>query len=370
MTTKPLLLALAALGCAQQLASQEVARQSFFKAPTGSELIAADLHIHTVFSDGNVWPTIRVDEARREDLDLISLTEHLEYQPHKRDIPNPDRNRAFELALRHRKEGEQLMVVNGSEITRSMAPGHINAVFIEDANKLLVDDAREALVEANRQEAYVFWNHPQWEAQRKDGIARLEPWHEEVISAGLLHGIEVVNDLTFSEEALQIALDRNLTIMGNSDVHGIADWQYRIPEGNHRPMTFVLASERSPEAIKAALKARRTVVWFNDLLVGRAEHLIAVLEANLRVAPLKYEVSPLIARVVIHNDGAQDLTLRYTGPFTFHAHTNMFVVPARGSIELDVKTLEALEQFEFPVVVENTRVAPKTPATLTLKLKK
>jgi hypothetical protein len=367
---KTLITSFAIIGLSAQLASQEVARQSFFKAPTGSELIAADLHIHTVFSDGNVWPTIRVDEARREDLDLISLTEHLEYQPHKRDIPNPDRNRAFELALRHRKEGEQLMVVNGSEITRSMAPGHINAVFIEDANKLMVDDAREALVEANRQGAYVFWNHPQWEAQRKDGIARLEPWHDEVIKAGLLHGIEVVNDLTLSEEALQIALDRNLTIMGNSDVHGIADWQYEIPEGNHRPMTFVLASERSPEAIKAALKAGRTVVWFNDLLVGRAEHLIAVLEANLRVAPLKYEVSPLIARVVIHNDGAQDLTLRYTGPYTFHAHTNMFVVPAHGSIELDVKTLESLEKLDFPVLVENTRVAPKTPASLSLKVTK
>ena len=136
---KTLITSFAIIGLSAQLASQEVARQSFFKAPTGSELIAADLHIHTVFSDGNVWPTIRVDEARREDLDLISLTEHLEYQPHKRDIPNPDRNRAFELALRHRKEGEQLMVVNGSEITRSMAPGHINAVFIEDANKLMVD---------------------------------------------------------------------------------------------------------------------------------------------------------------------------------------------------------------------------------------
>jgi hypothetical protein len=363
-------LTVCAFAVAGTLSAQEVVSQGFFKAPKGVELIAADLHIHTVFSDGNVWPTIRVDEARREDLDLISLTEHLEYQPHKRDIPNPDRNRAFELALRHRKEGEQLMVVNGSEITRSMAPGHVNAVFIEDANKLMVEDAREALVEANRQGAYVFWNHPHWEAQRQDGIARLEPWHDEVIKAGLLHGIEVVNDLTFSEEALQIALDRNLTIMGTSDIHGIADWQYHIPEGNHRPMTFVLAAERNPDAIKAALKSGRTVVWFNDLIVGRAEHVESVLSANVRVEPLTYEVSPRIARVVIHNDGAQDLNLRYTGPFSFHAHTELFTVPAHGSIELDVKTLEALDRLDFPVQVENSRVAPKTPATLLLHISK
>lgn len=364
------ILSVCVIATAGTLSAQEVVSQGFFKAPKGVELIAADLHIHTVFSDGNVWPTIRVDEARREDLDLISLTEHLEYQPHKRDIPHPDRNRAFELALRHRKEGEQLMVVNGSEITRSMAPGHVNAVFIEDANKLIIEDAREALVEANRQGAYVFWNHPHWEAQRKDGIARLDSWHDEAIKSGLLHGIEVVNDLTFSEEALQIALDRNLTIMGTSDVHGIADWQYHIPEGNHRPMTLVLAAERSLEGIKTALKAGRTVVWFNDLIVGRAEHVQSVIGANLRVDPLTYEVSPLIARVVLHNDGAQDLVLRYTGPYTFHANTELFTVPARGSIELDVKTLEALERFDFPVQVENSRVAPKTPATLLLKVSK
>jgi len=38
--------------------------------------LKTDLHQHTVFSDGNVWPTIRVQEALRENLDAISLTEH------------------------------------------------------------------------------------------------------------------------------------------------------------------------------------------------------------------------------------------------------------------------------------------------------
>jgi hypothetical protein len=48
----------------------------------------------------------------------------------------------------------------------------------------------------------------------------------------------------------------------------------------------------------------------------------------------------------------------------------LFVVPAHGSIELDVKTLEALEQLDFPVLVENSRIAPKTPASLSLKVAK
>ena len=62
--------------------------------------LKTDFHIHSVFSDGTVWPSIRVQEALRENLDAISLTEHLEYQPHKSDIPHPDRNRAHEIALK------------------------------------------------------------------------------------------------------------------------------------------------------------------------------------------------------------------------------------------------------------------------------
>ena len=35
------------------------------------------------------------------------------------------------------QKGEKLQVINGSEITREMPPGHINAVFVKDANALL-----------------------------------------------------------------------------------------------------------------------------------------------------------------------------------------------------------------------------------------
>lgn len=97
--------------------------------------LKADLHIHTVFSDGNVWPTIRVQEALRENLDAISLTEHLEYQPHKADIPHPDRNRSYNLALAEAAKHD-LLIVPGSEITRSEPVGHSNAVFINDANNI------------------------------------------------------------------------------------------------------------------------------------------------------------------------------------------------------------------------------------------
>ena len=63
----------------------------------GYTTLKCDFHMHTVFSDGLVWPTVRVDEAYREGLDAIALTEHIEYRPHKKDIV-ADHNRSFDVA--------------------------------------------------------------------------------------------------------------------------------------------------------------------------------------------------------------------------------------------------------------------------------
>ena len=52
--------------------------------------LVADLHTHSIFSDGHVWPNIRVEEALRNGLDVLAITEHLEYQPHIAYIPNKD----------------------------------------------------------------------------------------------------------------------------------------------------------------------------------------------------------------------------------------------------------------------------------------
>ena len=187
----------------------------------GSKTLVSDLHMHTVFSDGSVWPNIRVSEAEKDGLDFISATEHLEYQPWKKDIPHPDRNRAFEVAKSF-SDGTEVIVLNGSEITRSMPPGHANAIFLKDANRLLVKDPMDAFIEAKKQDAFVFWNHPNWTNQSPDGSVPLMEMHKNLIKDKLLDGIEVVNDTTFSDEAFQIALDYDLTIIGGSRKRNMA----------------------------------------------------------------------------------------------------------------------------------------------------
>ena len=213
------------------LIAQEQSRKIEFPDIPGYETLVCDLHQHTVFSDGSVWPDIRVREAIYDGVDAIAITDHLEYQPHKEDIPHPDRNRSYEIArsVAEEQDGE-LMVIRGVEITRSMPPGHCNAIFIEDANKLLQDDPLAVFREAKAQGAFVFWNHPHWTAQYPDGVAKLTDMHKQLIEENLLHGIEVVNETTYSDEALEIALENNLAIMGTSDIHGLIDWLFDIPD--------------------------------------------------------------------------------------------------------------------------------------------
>ena len=79
------------------------------------------------------------EEAQREGFELIAITDHLEYQPKKEDIPNPDFNRSYQIA-KESVGGGDLIVLPGSEITRNMPPGHFNAIFIKDANKLLFEN--------------------------------------------------------------------------------------------------------------------------------------------------------------------------------------------------------------------------------------
>ena len=101
------------------LSSDDNKRKIEFPNIPGSITLVCDLHMHTVFSDGSVWPNIRVQEAQKDGVDFISTTEHLEYQPWKDDIPHPNRNRGYQVAKEYASNTD-VIVINGSEITRNM----------------------------------------------------------------------------------------------------------------------------------------------------------------------------------------------------------------------------------------------------------
>lgn len=362
----PILLLL--LFSAPEAIAQHIEERSIdFPDVPGYLTLVCDLHMHTVFSDGKVWPNIRVEEAQRDGLDAIAITEHLEYQPHSHDIPHPDRNRSFEIA-QATSQDKELIVINGSEITRSMPPGHANAIFLTDTNPLLTDDPVTAYREAIRQDAFVFWNHPNWTSQRKDGVATLTDMHRMLIDEGLLHGIEIANETTYSDEALAIALEHDLTLIGTSDIHGLVDWQFDVPRGGHRPVTLVFAEERSADAIKAGLRARRTVVWFDNTLIGREEHLAPLIKASVSVVDAQYLGETTVLAVTVRNHSDAAFLLKNRSDMTFHDAASVIELPAHADTRLEVKTLERTTSVTVAFEVLNAVTAPGAHPTLTITI--
>lgn len=365
ISTLSLILTLSLISFAQH--PQTHGRGILFPDIPGYRTLKVDLHQHTVFSDGDVWPSIRVEEAIKDNLDAISLTDHLEYQPHKLDIPHPDRNRVYAIAQKTAKESNSdLIIINGSEITRRLPPGHSNAIFLKDANKMLITDSIEVFREAKRQGAFTFWNHPHWLGQVKDGVAKLTAMHKYLLKEKLLDGIEVVNDLTYSEEALQIALDEDLTMIGSSDIHGLIDWQYDIPEGGHRPITLVFAKEKSEAGLKEALFAKRTAVWFNNTLIGRDEFLVPLIRQSLSVDTAFYYRKTSVLTVMIRNSSSTEYILENKSAYLFHDNANLVTLKANGTTKIEVKALEHLASLELKFEVLNAVTAPKKHPEITI----
>lgn len=368
MKLQPLLIAFFASAFVfSQEHSHKSSRILVFPDVPGYRTLKTDLHQHTVFSDGNVWPTIRVMEALRDNLDVISLTEHIEYQPHKEDIPHPDRNRSYELALQEAKDHD-LLIIHGSEITRKPPMGHSNAVFIQDANTLLNDKAEDSFAEAKKQGAFVFWNHPAWHPQSPNGNPILSDFQKERIQKGELHGIEIINMGDYAEESLALALEHNLTIMGNSDIHGLIDWDY-TEKGHDRPITLVFAKEKTQESVKEALFAGRTVAVYNSLLVGKKENLTPLLKACIQIEKAQYINKTSILEVTLKNVSSSDLIFENQMPYTFYSSSPVFTISAGETKTINIKTLERKDGLTLTLKALGAYVAPKVQPIVEWEIK-
>ncbi len=70
----------------------------------GYKTLKCDFHVHTVFSDGKVWPDVRVNEAWQQGYDAIAITDHIEYRPFK-DVVLGDFNESYKIA---KKRADQI----------------------------------------------------------------------------------------------------------------------------------------------------------------------------------------------------------------------------------------------------------------------
>ncbi len=266
----------------------------------GYKTLKCDFHIHTVFSDGEVWPTTRVEEAWREGLDAIALTDHSGYNPHEEDV-RPDLRRPFALA---RPLGERLgvIVIQGVEIMEGNL--HCDALFVTEPNAFNGLGLLAALRKARAQDAFVFWNHPGWKETPK--------WFPLIASAydeRLLQGMELVNGLTFYPEAYPWIGERKLAILSNSDVHAPTSADYRA---RTRPLTLVFARTADTAGLREALFARRTAAWMGGEVWGSEENLRGLCQNSIKAENTAVTFAPGVhgATLQIRNRSAIPYRLR------------------------------------------------------------
>jgi predicted metal-dependent phosphoesterase TrpH len=342
------------------------------------------MHMHTIFSDANVWPDTRVEECYVEGVEVLCITDHMEAR-HKRMVNqglfNCDRNKSYEIAAKRGKE-LGVTVIHGGEVTRRMPPGHFNVLFIDDVEPIAeVDDAHKshlegglaALAEARKQGSFNVWNHPHWAAQSPTGAI----WHDDhskIFDAGLMDAIEVYNSCDgFSMEAFQWCIDKNLALICGTDSHKPMFMHLNANAGELRPVTLIFAKENSVEGVKEALNARRTAVFADGRVYGSPELLTMLVDACLEVVSVTQ--SGNTTRVTLKNNSSIPMILTKgeggeQAAYTIFNIIDPFETHTYGCTGLEYKTPVAVDEFVLSFDFENFYTAPGQHFNYRINVKK
>lgn len=276
----------------------------------GMNVYKADLHIHTIFSDGEVTPDMRVLEAWYDGLDAIAITDHMEYRRIEQALfdymdkyiredlrkegkavntnimrQGPDGqgilvdfNVAYNSASKKAKDFG-LLVIRGVEVTRKHN-GDYNAIFTTDNNALYDKDLAQTLRNARAQGAFVVHNHPDYDANSANTLTEVA---NGLYQQGLIDGVEVANGRKTWGYLYSHAVAGGYTPMANSDAHEYIYWKYGRPTDysipRYRNMNLILAGDLTTDALRDALKAGNSIAYSNNNLVGKCELLQALFTA-------------------------------------------------------------------------------------------
>ena len=257
----------------------------------GYKTLKCDFHSHTFFSDGHVSPVARVNEAWNDGMDAIAITDHIEYRPHKEYVI-ADFNKSNEIAANHGKN-IGFIVIKGAEITRKKPIGHLNALFIQDANKLEVKDPVDAIKEAVSQGAFILWDHPGW----PDDSTTMYDIHKQLIKEKLIHGVELCNGFNWYPKVMTWSEETGLTITANTDIHHLTGTAYGKAA---RTMTLVFAKEKTEAGIKEALFAGRTLAVFHGYIAGKENLIKSLIKESLEIRVINQEKG--VIEVTNHSD--------------------------------------------------------------------
>jgi 3',5'-nucleoside bisphosphate phosphatase len=298
------------------------------------EVLCGDFHIHTTHSDGKLSTRDRMIEAWQFGYDAVAITDHGNFKAYEEAVPYAKSLglvllRGIETGI-DGKEHVVALGISGDYVPRNP---HRWAEKEGEANVFYREQLRR-IAEAGGMAVYA---HPHV------GLREPMRW---AIDSGLVQGIEVKNDVVGSgwgtvkshgtwcyPFAFDWALEHDLTLFANSDIHG---HRGEKPQS----VTLVLVSERSPKGVLDALRAGRTIAWFDGMLWGRQEWLEPLLKSLIEVSP-KTDA-----------EGGRRLQVVNRGPVALEA-----VVRREGEPETSAR-IEPRETLLFP------RPAEKRPTTV------
>ena len=262
----------------------------------GYKTFKCDFHTHTVYADAHVSPEGRVQEDWYDGLDVMAMTEHVGV--HKTGIDMPDRNVPI---VKAKAEGAKfgMIVIPGVEITRAKPFGHMNFLFVKDANvfsedryltdkdgEYLTDDLgrkinndetlQDDIAAALEQDCFIQWNHPGWPDRKCD----MYDIHKDMLAKGQIHAVEICNHQEWYPKVLDWFDEYHIPMTANTDQHSPIDYNY-----GHviRPMTLVFAKEYTLESIREAMFAGRMVAFWDQTLAGDATWLEQLVHHSLQV---------------------------------------------------------------------------------------
>jgi hypothetical protein len=162
-------------------------------------------------------------------------------------------------------------------------------------------------------------------------------------------------------------------MLSNSDIHQPINLDYHVHAGDHRPITLVLAKERSAAGIKEALFARRTVVYSANRLVGEAQYLRPIFEKSVSYDRDTVELRGRKAVLVqVSNASDVDYELELVKKrAAFNAPENI-ILAARKTVLLQLTAkadAKELAESSLDYRVMNLLVAPEQPLAVSLPLK-
>ncbi len=331
------------------ISDKGVRNEIYIPKVKGYNVYKADLHTHTIYSDGDITPALRVNEAWCDGLDIIAITDHMEYRRVEREIfqymkdyidpayrgkgavntnvlnRDPDSNGIlvdFNVAsTAAEKEAKRLglMAIKGVEITRGKL-GDYNALFTTDNNALYDPNLEQTIRNARAQGAFIIHNHPQYS---KNTESTLPPHCEDFYAKGLIDGIELANGFTHYNRLFDFCFKGKYTPFATSDAHYLIT--ARFPNAGkeyYRNMTLILAKNRTDKAIKEALKAGRTIAYSANMLIGTEKLLLELFEACVEVEKVGTDWKKL--GVLVRNKSSLPFAVSKDGK-------NEYIVPANGT---------------------------------------